>query len=67
MVFFKCLKYKEKKNENCCLFRKFSSAFSFSLLERARLCKLKMQITKNSRNDLPEGKEGDILGSTQFT
>lgn len=66
MVFFKCLKYKEK-NENGCLFRKLSSAFSFSLLERAGLCKLKMQITKNSRNDLPEGEEGDILCSTLFT
>lgn len=66
MVFFKCLKYKEK-NENGCLSRKLSSAFLFSLLERAGLCKLKIQITKNSRNDLPEGKEGDILGSTLFT
>lgn len=65
MVFSKCLKYREK-TKNGCLFRKLSSAFSFSLLERAGLCKLKIQITKNSRNYLPEGKEGDILSSILF-
>lgn len=66
MVFFKSLQYSEKKRK-WLPFRKFSSAFSFSLLERAGLCKLKRQITMNSRNDLPEGKEGDILSPTLFT